>query len=169
VARFFHALCLNEWEEAASYVRGGPDLKLDRLPEDPLEREIWETYLLSWAWSMGEGGMNGSVSAWQTVQFTAMRPDVFTDGIDDDVKTILAGWVNERALSEVYTDDGQFREDVVREALDQAVRARLTRPQDYLASTPVTLELAFENGAWYILPEESLWNALSGIPEGGGV
>ena len=36
-----------------------------------------------------------------------------------NVQAILAGWVNERPLSEVYTDDGQFREDVVRAALDE--------------------------------------------------
>ncbi len=168
-ARFFHALCLNEWEEASSYVRGKPDLALDRLPEDPLERDIWEAYLLSWAWSMGEGGVTDSVTAWQTVQFTSMRPDAFTDGIDAEVQAILAGWVNERPLAEVYTDDGQFREDVVRSALEQAARGRLVRPQDYLASTTVTLELSYENGEWVIVPEASLWNALSGIPEGGGV
>ena len=169
VARFFHALCLNEWEEASSYVRGEPDLKLDQLPEDALERDIWEAYLHSWAWSMGEGGVTGSVTAWQTVQFTSMRPDAFTEGVDAEVQAILAGWVNERPLAEMYTEDGEFREEVVRSALEKAVRARLTRPQDYLASTPVTLELSFENGEWVIVPEQSLWNALSGIPEGGGV
>ncbi len=168
-ARFFHALCLSEWAEASSYVRGGPDLKLDKLPEDPLERDIWEAYLHSWAWSMGEGGRTDSVTAWQTVQFTSMRPDVFTEGIDGDVKEILTGWVNERPLAEIYDQDGQFLENVVRDALEEAVKARLTRPEEYLASTPVTLQLAFENGEWYIVPEETLWNALSGIPEGGGV
>jgi len=168
-ARFFHALCLHEWEEASSYVRGEPELPLGRMPEDEMERDIWEAYLFSWAWSMGEGGMTDSVTAWQKVKFTSMRPDVFAGGLSGDVEKILARWVNERPLAEIYTEDGQFREDVVREALDEAVKARLARSEEYLAVTEVTLKLSFENGKWYILPEETLWNALSGIPEGGSV
>ena len=169
VARFFHALCLHEWEDAASHVRGEPDLDLGRMPENPVERQIWETYLLSWSWSMGEGGMTDSVSAWQEVHFTAMRPDVFTDALNDHVETVLSGWVNERPLAEVYDENGQFREEVVRAALEEAVRDRLARSDEYLAVTTVTLHLIYENGQWLILPEDALWNALSGIPEGGSV
>ncbi len=76
--------------------------------------------------------------------------------------------MNERPLSEMYTEDGEFREDVVRAALNEAVRARLARPDQYLTTTAVRLELAYESGRWVILPEETLWNALAGVPEGGG-
>ena len=166
-ARFFHALCLHEWGDASSYVRGRPALDLGSMPEDALERDLWETYLLSWAWSMGDGGVTGPVSAWQEVNFTCLRPDVFTSGLDDEVKEVLARWVNERPLSEMYTAEGEFREDVVRAALEEAVRGRLARPEQYLATTTVRLELAYESGRWVILPEDTLWNALAGVPEGG--
>ena len=162
-ARFFHALCLRDWDTASAYVRGAPELDLDRSPEDPVERRIWDAFLQSWAWSVGEGGRDDNITAWQTVEFTCLQPGKITRGIDREVETILRRWVNERPLQEIYSDDGQFREEVVHQALEEALDARLAQSERYLSTENVVLHLIYEDGRWKILPEDELWNALSGV------
>lgn len=166
-ARFFNALCLREWDEASGYVLGAPDLALNVEPQDALARQVWLAYQRSWSWSMGEGGQTDSVSAWQTVRFSALRPEKLAEGLSKDVQSVLARIVDETDnLDAVYAEDGEFRAEVVERALREAVERRLTAPQRYTADTEVTLHLTCRYGRWLIVPEEALWEALSG-GEGG--
>ena len=167
-ARFFNALCLREWQDASDCVRGGPELELTDLPEDPAERAVWNAFLLSWSWSTGEGGRIGRTRAWQDVAFTRLRPDALTAGLAEDIQEILARKVDEaRTVDEVYEASGDYLPEVVESAEMEALAGRLSDPTPYLVTTTLRLELLYEDGRWLILPSEELWNALSGTPEGG--
>ena len=165
-ALFFNAVCLREWDAAARYVLGEPDLSLGASPRDELARTVWLAYQQSWSWSMGEGGMIDSLNAWQTVSFSALRPELLFDGMSEEVQEILARRVEETDdLDTVYDDQGQFLPAVIQSALQEATRARLAEPERYTAPAEVTLHLSFRDDRWQILPEEALWELLSG---GGG-
>lgn len=166
---FFNALCLREWEEASRYVLGEPELDLSVYPEDELEREIWVAYQQSWSWSLGEGARTGADSAWQRVSFSSLRPALLSEGLTEEVQAILALRVDETDdLSAVYAADGQFRAEVVEAALRQAVEERLNTPERYVSAAELTLHLLYRDGRWQILPEEELWELLSGA-EGGAL
>ena len=166
-AGFFNAVCLREWKTAAWYVRGEPDLGLDRVPEDPLEAEIWSAYLRSWSWSMGEGERVDELHAAQTVYFTCLSQKRLLEGANAEIRELLAVRVDQAEdLGEIYTQEGDFREDVVRQALSQTVERRLEHPENYLVSVPVTVRLTFRDSRWQVEPEESLWQVLSGRGEG---
>ena len=166
-ALFFHALCLRDWQRASGYVKGAPELELSDAPEDSAERALWTAFLLSWSWSMGDGGKTDELHAWQEVSFTSLRPDALTDGLRRDIQTVLARKVDEaRTEGEVYTETGDYRSEVVEAALMEALAGRLTDQTPYLVTTKLTLELVYEDGRWQILPSEALWDALSGVPEG---
>jgi len=168
VALFFNALCLHDWQRASGYVRGEPELELSAAPESEAEQALWYAFLLSWSWEVDRGGKTDPLHAWETVRFTALRPDAVTRGLDGDVQAILARWVDEaRTENEIYDETGGYRQSVVDKAVLEALAVRLAAPEDYRITTVLTLQLLYENGGWVILPEESLWNALSGVPEGG--
>ena len=155
-------------EPAETGVRGGPELELTDLPEDPAERAVWNAFLLSWSWSTGEGGRIGRTRAWQDVAFTRLRPDALTAGLAEDIQEILARKVDEaRTVDEVYEASGDYLPEVVESAEMEALAGRLSDPTPYLVTTTLRLELLYEDGRWLILPSEELWNALSGTPEGG--
>lgn len=167
-ARFFNALCLREWQEASGYVRGRPELELTDPSEDPAERAVWNAFLLSWSWSMGEGGRTDRIHAWQDVTFTRLRPDTLTAGLAEDIQQILFRMVDEaRTVDEVYDASGDYLPEVVERAEMEALAGRLSDPTPYQVTSVLRLELLYENGQWLILPSEGLWNALSGAPEGG--
>lgn len=160
---FFNALCLREWDTASSYVLGTPELALDREPAGELEREVWLAFQDSWSWSLGEGARTDSVSAWQEVTFTALRPELLTRGVTEEVQTVLAAWVDETDdLGSIYDDQGRFLPEVAQAALRRVLETRLAQPERFTAARPVTLHLTYQEGRWQILPEEALWEALSG-------
>lgn len=166
-ARFFNALCLREWDAASWYVWGAPELALDREPEGDLERLVWRAYQQSWSWSLESGGKIDSVSAWQRVRFTSLRPELLSEGLTGEVQALLALRVDAAEdLSQVYDPEGQFLPSVVEEALTRALEARLTEPWRYTDDTVLTLRLSYRDDRWQILPSEELWEALSG-GEGG--
>lgn len=162
-ASFFNALCLREWKTAAWYVRGEPDLGLDREPENELEGEIWNAFLRSWSWSLGEGERTDELHASQTINFSYLSQKRLLEGVNGEIRDLLAIRVDEADdLKDVYTDDGGFRTDVVYQALSQTVEQRLKKPENYMVTVPVTVQLAYRDSRWQVVPEESLWLALSG-------
>lgn len=48
------------------------------------------------------------------------------------------------------------------EAVDSVLSARLETPESYLDTVYLDLRLRYENGRWYVQPDEALWQALSG-------
>ena len=164
---FFNALCLREWRTAAWYVRGEPELGLDRTPEDELEAEIWNAFLRSWSWQAGEGERIDKLHAAQTVYFTCLSQKKLMEGVNDEIRDLLAIRVDQTEdLREVYTEEGDFRDDVVHQALSQTVEQRLEKPEKYMVSVPVTVHLTYQDNRWQVEPEESLWQVLSGRGEG---
>ncbi len=167
---FFHTLCLRDWERASGYVLGAPDLDLDRVLEDPVEQTVWEAYLNSWGWSSGAGKRTGELSAEQRILLRRIDTEKAVAGLWEDVQAVLERRVDEaRVLSEVYTEDGDYLPEVVESALAETLERRLADPSAYMETTAITLQLAWEDGRWQIVPTEELWNALAGLPvsEGG--
>ncbi len=164
---FFNALCLRQWRTAAWYVRGEPELGLDRVPEDELEAEIWNAFLRSWSWSLEAGERTDTLHAAQTVRFTFLSQKRLMEGVNKEIQDLLAIRVDQTEdLREIYTAEGDFRDDVVRQALSQTVEQRLEKPEKYIVSVPVTVHLTYQDNRWQVEPEESLWQVLSGRGEG---
>ena len=62
---------------------------------------------------------------------------------------------------EIYDANNEYREDFVMDALYDAAREALAQDAVYI-SWDLTLNLIYENGQWWIMPEQALLKALSG-------
>lgn len=67
----------------------------------------------------------------------------------------------------VYDANNDYREDFVMSTLCDAVQSVLAEG-DYLVSRTLTLNLVYEDGQWWILPEQDMINLLSGKVGKGG-
>jgi len=63
--------------------------------------------------------------------------------------------------SEIYDENNDFREELVMEALYQAAEIALEKDAKE-CQWDVTVNLIYENGQWWILPESGLLEAVSG-------
>jgi hypothetical protein len=65
-------------------------------------------------------------------------------------------------LSELYDENNEFREELVtqilQEALDQSLRQDLQT-----VTRDITLKLVNRDGSWWIVPDQALMHALTGL------
>lgn len=163
---FLDALCAGDYDTASACIQGQPSLGLDTLPETQPERLLTEAFRESWQWSAG-AIWHKDAEARLPVEFTALDLTKLTSGLDEEVLTILAGWLESaQRLEELYTRDNTWRPEAVMRATEAALRNRLTKPGEYLSTTRLTLLLRWEDQRWVIVPDEMLYAVLSGEVSG---
>ena len=120
----------------------------------------------SWSWSAGELWHSGA-EARLPITFTALDLRKLTDGLEQEVLTILAFWLETaQRQEELYNEDNTWREAAVLQATEAALHSRLQRAEDYRSSTRLTLLLRWEEQRWVIVPDEMLYAVLSGEVSG---
>ena len=163
---FLNALCAGDYDTAAGYLPAGADLGLDSLPEGTLEPLLARAFRDSWSWSAGELWHSGA-EARLPITFTALDLRKLTDGLEQEVLTILAFWLETaQRQEELYNEDNTWREAAVLQATEAALHSRLQRAEDYRSSTRLTLLLRWEEQRWVIVPDEMLYAVLSGEVSG---
>lgn len=163
---FLDALCAGDYETAAACIRGEPQLGLDTLPEGSMEQLVTRAFRQSWDYTAGELWYKNA-EARLPIEFTALDLQKLTAGLDQDVLTILALWLdNAQHSNELYNEDNTWREDAVLRATEAALGQRLLAAEDYLSTTRLTLMLRWENQRWVIVPDEMLYAVLSGEVSG---
>lgn len=162
-AVFFNSLCLGDDERAAACLPQGSQLGLDAPPADETLRRVYAAFRESWRWTaQGECVRTGG-RAVLPVAFTCLSPEALAEGLDRDVLAVLEGMVEAAGRREdIYGPDDRYREEVVLAAVDSALSARLETPEAYLDTVYLDLCLRYEDGRWYVEPDEALWQALSG-------
>ncbi|MBE6969777.1 MAG: hypothetical protein E7442_06660 [Ruminococcaceae bacterium] len=93
------------------------------------------------------------------------QPDAaaLTADLKEAVLARLSEYVEEAAhSSDIYKEDGSYRDEVVMQAWDDALQGRLDLREEYMTTTFLLLSLTAEDGSWKIVPDEALIRALSG-------
>ena len=66
------------------------------------------------------------------------------------------------SLTEVYDESGSFREELVGQILQQALQQSLIQDAQNL-TREVTIKLINRDGKWWVVPDQALLQALSGV------
>lgn len=156
------AVCAGDYAGASGYLYGTPDLGVDREPADETGALLWEAFQDSLRYSFtGEcfatdSGLVRDV----TVEFLDVSS--VTEGLKDRAQTLLARRVAEAEdVDQIYDENGEYREDFVMEVLNDAVHQALEEDGTY-ASRQISLNMIWEDGQWWILPDTALLEAISG-------
>jgi len=156
------AICQGDYASASSRMYGQPNLGMDREAADPLGSRIWEAFSRSLSYEFcGDYRITDSGAA-QSVTIRGLDISSVTAPLGEYSRQILEEWVAQAEdPSEIYDENNDFREELVMEALYQAAEIALEKDAKE-CQWDVTVNLIYENGQWWILPESGLLEAVSG-------
>lgn len=162
VVTMLDALSEQDYDTVSSVLYGAPDLGLDREAQDPVGRMLWEAYAESVSYELvGEFYATDSGVA-QNVVISGMDLGSVTANLRERSQKLLEERVAEAEdVSEIYDENYEYREEFVMDVLHDAAEDALDQDAKSV-SWELTLNLIYENGQWWIMPEKLLLEAVSG-------
>jgi len=160
---FAQALNDGDLASAAEMIYGQPDLGVGTVPADPETAIIWDAFLESISFEFA--GKCYATESGLARRGTISVLDV--SGVTQKLPEHTQALVNQRIaeaedLADIYDDQNQFRQELVTEILGQALRQTLAENAEMI-TREVTLQLINRDGNWWIVPDQALLNAISGV------
>ncbi len=155
-------LCAGDFDTVSGCLYGKPDLGLDREAEDPVGQMFWDAMTQSFSYEVvGQFHATDSGVALD-VTVSALDLSSVTVNLRDRARTLMEQRISEAEdTDEIYDENNDYREEFVMDALYNAARDALE--QDARQVTwDLTLNLIYENGQWWVMPEQDLLRAISG-------
>ena len=162
VVTMLDALCAGEYETVSACLYGNPGLGMDREAQDEVGRLFWDALADSFQYEIrGDFHATDSGVA-MDIMISAMDIDSVTVNLRQRAQTLLEERIAEAEdTSEIYDESNEFREDFVMGALLDAAQDALAEDAETV-SWEITLNLVYEDGQWWIMPEPELLQAISG-------
>lgn len=156
VLSMMDALCQGDYATVRDCLRGQPELGMDREAADPVGVLFHDAYEESLTCELIRECYATSSGVALDVQVTALDISSLTAALRQQSQQLLAQRVEAAEdISEVYDESGNYREDVVMEVLYNAAE-QLLEGNVTTVTKDVTLECIYENGQWWIVPEDTL-------------
>ena len=162
VVSMLDALCRRDYDAVSAALYGTPDLGLSREAQDRVGQMVWDAFTGSVRYELvGEFYATDSGVA-QNVVITGLEMGSVTENLKERSQKLLEQRVAEAEdPGEVYDENNDYREELVMEVLQTAAREALQSDAREI-SWEITLNLVYENGQWWIMPEQTLLEAISG-------
>jgi len=162
VQTMFDALCDGDYETVSNSLYGRPRLGMDREAADPVGRMFWNAVAESFTWET-RGDIRATDSGVSMdVAVSAVDVDSLTRNLKTRAQTLLEERVRSaEETSEIYDENNEYRTEFVMDVLHDAARDALEQDAQIIR-WELTLNLVYEKGQWWIMPEQDLLEALSG-------
>lgn len=157
--------CLNrrDWDGAYGDLYNYASLGLETPPEDELSRMYWDAQLAALDFSAVGGSEMSGTRMTRRVEVRSLDLDAIAETVGVRVQEILEEKVENAYLrSDVYDEDGAYREDVAYDALHAATREVLSAPSAYYQTAECTLVLLFSDGRWRVEVSPAFISAVTG-------
>lgn len=162
VEEMMDALCAGDYAAVSSCLYGNPDLGLDREAEGEVAQLFWDALAQSFTCEIRSDFHATNSGVALDVMISAMDIDSVTVNLRERAQTRMEQRLEETEdLSLVYDENHEYREEFVMDALLDAARDALEQDARTI-SWELTLNLIYENGQWWIMPENALLEAISG-------
>lgn len=156
------ALTAADYSALEQMLLGTPDLGLNRDPADPVGVLIWDALEDSRSCRfLGELYATEKGLA-RDVELSYLDISSVTKDLRQRAQVLLAQRVAQaQDVSEIYDSNNEYREDFVMAVLRDAVLEALAEDAE-TTGVRITLELIYDNGQWWIVPDDALIRAISG-------
>ena len=156
------AVSNNDYATAGSVIQGNPVFGADREPADRVSALIWDAFVESVSYELvGELYATDSGVALD-IMISALDIDSVTVNLRQRAQTLLEQRIAEAEdTDQIYDENNEYREDFVMGALRDAAKDALREDADTI-SWEITLNLIYEDGQWWVMPESQLLQAISG-------
>ena len=157
-----YAVKENNFDQVGTMLYGQPEIGADRLPQEDVGVLLWEAFLESLRYEL-EGDFYATESGVaRSVTVTTLDVASVTDVLRDRAQTLLQDRVAHTAdADDVYDQNNEYREEFVMAVLYDACKAALETDAKTVTHQ-ITINLIYENGQWWIMPEEALLEAITG-------
>lgn len=156
------AVCSGDYSAASSFMYGRPSL--GSRPEDgSLAVELlWTAFLDSLEYEISEDCYVRETGVSLDVKLRSLDIAAVIQGMEIHAKEQLGRRVAAADdVTELYDSDNNFHQEIIDQILRDATMQSLAENKTYLEHT-ITLDLVFEQGRWWVLPNETLQSVLSG-------
>lgn len=162
VQTMLDALCAGDYDTVSACLYGQPDLGLGREAEDPVGKLFWDAMAGSYSCQSGDAFHATDSGVALDVTISAMDLNSVTVNLRERAQTMMEQRIAEAEnTDEIYDENHEYREEFVMSALYDAARDALEQDAQRI-TWDLTLNLVYENGQWWIMPEQDLLRAISG-------
>ena len=160
---FAQALNDGDLEAAAQYVYKQPEFGAEGTSSTPESEAIWKAFLEGISFEFTgtcyalESGLarDASIATLEITSVTEKLPERAQALVNQKIASA-------ESLTDVYDDAGNFREELVEEILQQALQQSLAQ-DGKTVTREVTLKLVNRDGRWWVVPDQALLQAISGL------
>lgn len=162
VIMLMNAVAEGNYEEASQTIYGTPDLGVDREAGDEVGVMIWDAFEGSVTYELLGDCYTTEQGLAQDLSVTCMDVTSVTANLKERSQKLLEQRVAEAEdVSEIYDENNDYREDFVMEVLHDAVRAAVEEDARMM-TVNLTVNLSYQDGKWWVVADEALYNAISG-------
>ncbi len=160
---FAQTLNDGDLEAAAQLLYGHPDLGVAGMPEDAETAAVWNAFVESISfeytgqWQVADQGLsrNAKITTMDIASVMEKLPELAQALVNQKIASA-------EELTEVYDESGNFRETLVESILQQALQQCLSQ-EGLRVAREVTVKFVNRDGAWWVVPDQALLHALSGL------
>ena len=160
---FAQALNDGDLEATAQLIYGQPDLGVAGNPEAAETASVWNAFVESTVfeytgnWQVADQGLSrkATVTTMDIASVLETLPELARALVNQTIASA-------EELTEVYDESGSFREDLVEGILQQALQQTLSQYAEVI-TREVTVKFVNRDGAWWVVPDQALLHALSGL------
>ena len=162
VIMLMNAVAEGNYEEASQAIYGTPDLGVDREAGDEVGIMIWDAFEGSVTYELVGDCYTTDQGLAQKVSVTCLDVTSVTANLKERSQTLLEQRVaTAEDMSAIYDDNNDYREEFVMDVLHDAVRAALEEDAKMMTAE-LTVKLSYQDGKWWVVADEALYNAISG-------
>lgn len=162
VVDLMDAVCAGDYATASSLLYGRPDLGMERDAADRVGMLLWEAMEQSRTYTLSDAFYATNTGVALDVQMSCLDLASVTVNLRERSQEMLEQRVAEAEdTSEVYDENNEYREEFVMDVLYDAALEALEEDAQQV-SYSFTLNLTYQNGKWWIMPEAALLEAISG-------
>ena len=160
---FCDAVNNGELVNMSRMIYGQPDLGMENLPEAPEATLVWQAFADSISCEFDGGYYPMDAGIAREVKITTMDVVALMENLAQHAQTVLEEKVAAAGtLADIYDENNNYREDLVELVMQEALQRVLA--QDVKTVTwNVTLNLINRDDSWWIVPDQSLLQAISGV------
>ena len=162
VTAMMDAVCQADYDRVSEYLYGTPALGVDREAADEVGALLWGAYTDSISYELVGDCYATDNGLAQDVKITSLDVTTVTAVLRERSQTLLEERVAEaKDTKEIYDEDNEYREEFVMAVLYDAAKSALETDAKTV-TYQITINLIYENGQWWIMPEEPLLEAITG-------
>lgn len=160
---FAQALNAGDLEAAAQLMYGQPDLGVSQVPGDPETALLWESFCKTMTFEYSGKCYVEHTDLVQKGSITTLDVTSVTGKLSDRVQSLMNQRIaSAEDLTQIYDEDNNYRETLVREVLEEALRQALSQDAQTV-TREVMIKLVKRDGSWWVVPDQALLQALSGV------